>query len=60
MKLFFCPWIELIEKYKKINRLESPINMPMEVFTVELGNQEDINTKKFTFANRRYTKLSER
>lgn len=42
----FCPWIELIEKYKKINHLESPINMPMEVFTVELGNQEDINTKK--------------
>ena len=37
----FYPWVKLIEKYNKLNQMQ--IRPPVEAFTVELGNQENID-----------------
>jgi predicted deacylase len=39
----FCPWVTLTEQYNTIN--SSQLRPPVEAFTIELGNQEHINTE---------------
>ena len=39
----FCPWVSFTEKYNKLNHTNH--KTPIEVFTIELGKQEDIDLK---------------
>lgn len=37
----FCPWVKLIKLYNSLNNKK--LNLPVESFTIELGNQEKVD-----------------